>query len=37
MDDSDGSKVERLNALPYDMKDKGIERKKVNGKMIFKN
>ncbi len=26
--DSDGSKVERLNALPYDMKDKGIERKK---------
>ena len=26
--DSDGSKVERLNALPYDMKGKGIERKK---------
>ena len=33
--DSDGSKMERLNVVPYKMEEKGIKKKKLIGKRIY--
>jgi len=33
--DSDGSNVDRLNVMPYNLGDRGIEIKPVIGKMTF--